>query len=40
MSEEGLHSKSFCKASNRKGDVGVNERNERSYNLDRDRRWK
>ncbi|KAJ7790624.1 hypothetical protein B0H14DRAFT_3161295 [Mycena olivaceomarginata] len=40
MLEEGPHSKSVCEAASRKGDVGVNERNERSYNLDIDRRWK
>jgi hypothetical protein len=40
MFQEGPQSKSFCKASSRKGDVGVNEGNGRSYNLDRDRRHK
>jgi hypothetical protein len=40
MLEEGPHSKSVCKAASRKGDMGINERNERSYNLDKDRKWK
>jgi hypothetical protein len=40
MFEKGPHSKSLCKAASRKGDVGVSKRNERSYNLDRERRWK
>ncbi|KAJ7796796.1 hypothetical protein B0H14DRAFT_3157796 [Mycena olivaceomarginata] len=40
MLEEGPHSKSVCKAASRKGDVGSNEGNEKTYNLDRDRRWK
>jgi hypothetical protein len=38
MFEEGPPPKSFCKAASRKGDVGVNEKNERSYNLDKDRK--
>jgi hypothetical protein len=40
MLEEGPDPKSVCKAASRKGDVGSNGRNERSYSLDRDRRWK
>jgi hypothetical protein len=40
MFREDHHPKSCCKASSRKGDVGVNEGNGRPYNLDGDRRWK